>query len=65
MIFLAVVPAKSNSKSIKKKNVYPLNGKPLVQYTFEELKKSKIKKGYVLSDDKKIKKLAKKFHLSS
>ena len=65
MIFLAVVPAKSNSISIRKKNTFPLNGKPLVQYTFEQLKKSSIKKKYVLSDDNKIKKLANKFNLSS
>ena len=61
MKFLAVIPARSNSKSIKKKNIFIVNKKPLIQYTFEELEKSLIKKKYLLSDDKKIKKLAKKY----
>ena len=65
MKFLAVIPARSNSKSIKKKNIFIVNKKPLIQYTFEELKKCLIKKKYLLSDDKKIKKLAKKFDLST
>ena len=64
MKFLAVIPARSNSTSIKQKNIFIVNKKPLIQYTFEELKKCLIKKKYLLSDDKKIKKLAKKFDLS-
>jgi CMP-N-acetylneuraminic acid synthetase len=65
MKFLGVVPARSGSQSIKKKNTFIVNKKPLIQYTFEELEKSLIKKKYLLSDDKKIKKLAKKFNFSS
>ena len=65
MKFLGVVPARSCSQSIKKKNTFIVNKKPLIQYTFEELKKSLIKKKYLLSDDKEIKKLAKKFNLST
>ena len=65
MKFLGVVPARLCSQSIKKKNTFIVNKKPLIQYTFEELEKSLIKKKYLLSDDKKIKKLAKKFNLSS
>jgi len=61
MQFLAVIPARSGSSTIKKKNLYPLNKKPLVQYTFEALNKSLLKKKHLLSDDKKIRKLAKKF----
>ena len=64
MKFLAVIPARSGSQSIKKKNTFLINNKPLIQYTFEELKKSLIKEKYLLSDDKNIKKLAKKFNLS-
>ena len=54
MKFLAVVPARLNSKSLRRKNTFLINQKPLIQYTFEELKKSLIKKKYLLSDDKKI-----------
>ena len=64
MKFLAVIPARSNSTSIKQKNIFIVNKKPLIQYTFEELKKCLIKKKYLLSDDKQIKKLAKRFNLS-
>ena len=64
MKFLAVVPARLNSKSLRRKNTFLINKKPLIQYTFEELKKSLIKKKYLLSDDKKIIKLAKKYNLS-
>ena len=64
MKFLAVIPARSNSQSIKKKNTFIINNKPLVQYTFEAVNKSLINKGYLVSDDIKIKKLAKKFNIS-
>ena len=52
MKFLGVVPARSCSQSIKKKNTFIVNKKPLIQYTFEALTKSLIKKKYLLSDDK-------------
>ena len=32
---LAVVPARAGSKSLPRKNIYPLNGKPLIHYTIE------------------------------
>ena len=63
MKFLAVIPARSNSQSIRKKNTFIINNKPLVQYTFEAVNQSLINKGYLLSDDTKIKKLAKKFNI--
>ena len=65
MKFIAVVPARSNSRSIKNKNMFLVNKKPLIQYTFEELKKTYIKNKYLLSDDSRIKKLARKFNLST
>lgn len=65
MKFLAVIPARSGSETIKKKNLYIVNKKPLIQYTFEALKKSKIKEKYLLSDDLKIKNLAKKFNINT
>ena len=64
MKFLAAVPARLNSKSLKKKNTFPVNKKPLIQYTFEESQKSSIKNKYLLSDDKKVSTLAKKYNLS-
>ena len=35
MKFLAVIPARTNSTSIKKKNIFIVNKKTLIQYTFE------------------------------
>ena len=64
MKFLAVIPARANSQSLKKKNIFIVNKKPLIQYTFEEVKKSRIEKKYLLTDDNKIKKLGKKFNIS-
>ena len=33
---LAVIPARGGSKSIPKKNIYPLDGKPMIAYTIEQ-----------------------------
>ena len=63
MKFIIAIPARSSSKGIKNKNIYPFKGKPLIQFTFEAAKKSFIKKSYLLSDNKKIKKLSKKFNI--
>lgn len=34
---LAIVPARGGSKGIKNKNILPINGKPLIQYTIDPL----------------------------
>ena len=36
-----IIPAKGNSNRLKNKNIYELNGKPLLQWTLEAAKKSK------------------------
>lgn len=52
---LALVPARGGSKGIKHKNIYPLNGKPLLNYTLEAAKESKyIDKIIVSTDDNEI-----------
>lgn len=35
MKVIGLIPARSGSKGIKNKNFYPLNGKPLIQYTID------------------------------
>jgi CMP-N,N'-diacetyllegionaminic acid synthase len=53
---LAVTLARGGSKGIHKKNITPLNGKPLLEYTIEEVKKSKYIDYYVVgTDDQDIK----------
>ena len=58
MRFIAVIPARSDSQSIKNKNIFPINKKPLIHYTFKELKKTIIKEKYLLSDDNRKRKLS-------
>lgn len=48
---LAIIPARSGSKGIKDKNIKELNGKPLIAYTIEVARKSKIFEDIVVSTD--------------
>lgn len=66
MKFIAIVTARKGSKSIKNKNIIQLNKKKLIEYTFAEINRSKLKKSaYVITDDKKIKKLALKYKINT
>lgn len=52
---LAITLARGGSKSIPSKNIALLNGKPLLEYTIDEVKKSDYIDKYVVStDDEKI-----------
>ena len=56
MKILGLIPARGNSKGIKKKNIKKFLGKPLIEHTIIEAKKSKlITDLYVSTEDKKIK----------
>lgn len=53
--FLAIIPARGGSKGIPRKNIINVNGKPLIQYTIDEAKKSKyIDKIIVSTEDQEI-----------
>ena len=53
--FIALIPARKGSKSIKNKNLYKISGKPLIYYTILAAKKSKIfDQIFVSSDSKEI-----------
>ena len=43
MKFITVIPARAGSKQIKNKNIYKINKKPLIDYTFDAAKKSVLK----------------------
>ena len=60
---LAIIPARSGSKRIKKKNVKILSGKPLISYTIEAAIKSKyLDKIIVSSDSEEVLNIAKQFN---
>ena len=57
---IIVIPARGNSKGIKKKNLIKFCGKPLLYWTIVQAKKSKFRKNiYVSSEDEKILKFSK------
>ena len=58
---LGVIPARGGSKGIPRKNLVPLAGKPLIQYTFEAALESEELEWVVLStDDEEIADLGRK-----
>lgn len=59
MSVLAVIPARGGSKGIPLKNIYPINGKPLLSFSIEAAFNSKIVDYIVVStDDDKIARIA-------
>lgn len=59
---LAIIPARGGSKGIHKKNITPINGKPLIFYTIEKALQSKyINRAVVSTDDNEIAETAKKY----
>ena len=59
---LGIIPARGGSKGVPRKNVLPLNGKPLISYTIEEAKKSKyINRLIVTTDDDEIAYISKQY----
>ena len=51
---ICLICARSGSKGIKNKNIKVLNGKPLIQWTFDVAKKIKEFNKIILSSDSKI-----------
>ena len=59
MKFLAVIPARGGSKGIPLKNIYPVNGKPLLMYSLEMIKQVEFDGDIVVStDSERIKEVA-------
>ncbi|OGY65327.1 MAG: hypothetical protein A3A16_02675 [Candidatus Harrisonbacteria bacterium RIFCSPLOWO2_01_FULL_44_18] len=62
MRVLAIVPARGGSKGIPRKNIRPLLGKPLIAWTIEEAKKSRLLNRIIVStDDSEIAEVAKQY----
>lgn len=59
--FLAVIPARGGSKGIPNKNIIEINGRPLIDYTISEAKKSQyIDEIFVSTDSSDIASVSKK-----
>lgn len=60
MKILGIIPARGGSKGLKRKNILPLGEKPLLQYTCESAKNSKLLTKVILSsEDEEIIEIAK------
>ena len=58
---IVIIPARGGSKGLPNKNMYPINGKPLIEWTLEQAKISKyLDKIIVSTDDNNIMDLAKR-----
>lgn len=56
---LGIIPARAGSKGIPGKNIYPLNGKPLISYTIKAAQKARLLTKFIVStDSKKIAQIA-------
>ncbi len=56
---LCIIPARGGSKRVPRKNVLPLNGIPLIQYSFEAAKRAEVFTDILVStDDPEIKSIA-------
>ena len=59
---VGIIPARGGSKEIAHKNIYPVNGRPLIYYTINAAIKSKyIIDTYVSSEDKEILEISLKY----
>ena len=66
MKILGLIPARGGSKGIPGKNIKPLGGKPLLQYTIEAAKRANLLSRIVLSsDDEEIMATAKRLGLEA
>ncbi|OHA20395.1 MAG: hypothetical protein A2849_01295 [Candidatus Taylorbacteria bacterium RIFCSPHIGHO2_01_FULL_51_15] len=61
MEILGIIPARGGSKSIPRKNIKPLLGKPLIAWSIESAKQSKLSRVIVSTDDAEIAAVAKKY----
>jgi len=50
--------ARGGSKGVPRKNIYPVNGKPLLHYVLSAAKQSKIEESWVSTEDKEISEFA-------
>lgn len=57
---IGIIPARGGSKGIPNKNIYPVNGKPLIEYTIDAAKRSNLDEIVVSTDSIEIANIVKK-----
>lgn len=50
MFIVGIIPARGNSKGINDKNIYPLDGKPMIEYTIDAANASRLTDWFVFTD---------------
>lgn len=58
MTIFAIILARGGSQGIPKKNIYPINGKPLIYYTIKQCREAGIENIYTSSDSEEILEIA-------
>lgn len=59
---IAIIPARKNSKGLKKKNILSINNKPLISYSIQQALKSKFISEIIVSTDcREIKRISQKY----
>ena len=62
MNIIAIIPARGGSKRVPRKNIIPLGGKPLIAYSIEHAKRSKlVSRIFVSTDDDEISCISEKY----
>ena len=63
MKYLIVIPARGGSKGISLKNIYPINGKPLLEYTLDVSLSANLKDTDIVvsTDSERIKAIARRY----
>lgn len=65
MKVIAIIPARGGSRRLKNKNVYPVLGKPMIEYTIDACKMSKYDMSiWVSTDSEYIKNIVRKLNIS-
>ena len=60
--YLTIIPARKNSKRIKRKNIVLIKRKELIRYTIEQATGSNLRKNVIVSsDDDRVIKISKKY----
>jgi CMP-N,N'-diacetyllegionaminic acid synthase len=65
MRYISIIPARSGSKGIVKKNLKEIQGVPMIVHTFIASKQSRyIERSYVTTDDKEVMKVASEYDVT-